>query len=181
MRQHANRAPQEVRLVGVPLEDHVRARVIGAVSEVDAFQVLLLVPLEDVADVERGHDVAGAVGQCHLLAGGELGGQVAGDGEREGDGPGVLFALVNDEAVIEHLVEGGRIHRAHQRAEGAIAKAIDRRQVGVRDRHLGEPGRGSLDRIDLLGRHRAIDRLLQTTMHANEISHRSHPRQLNPL
>ena len=61
-------AAQEVRLVGVALQDHVAAGMVGPIGEIDRLEVMGLVPRIDVADLERGHDLAGRVHQGHFLA-----------------------------------------------------------------------------------------------------------------
>ena len=58
LRQHLDRAAQQVRLVGVGLQHHVAAGMVGPLGQIDAAQILLLVPGIDVGDVQHGHDLA---------------------------------------------------------------------------------------------------------------------------
>ena len=58
--------------------------------------------------------------------------------------PGVELAVVFDDRFVEHAVVGLAIHRAGERAQRAVAKAIDGRQVGVRDGHLRQPAAAAL-------------------------------------
>ena len=61
-------AAEQMRLVGVSLQHHVGAGMIGPLGEIDALDVFRLVPRENVADVERGHHLAGRIGQRHRCA-----------------------------------------------------------------------------------------------------------------
>ena len=60
LRQRTNLSAKKVRLVrGLTLEDHVGARMVDALGEIDALDVSRLVPLEDVGNLERANDLAG--------------------------------------------------------------------------------------------------------------------------
>src|SRR5262249_45487539 len=138
-------AAQEMRFVGIALEDHVGAGMIGAVGQINRFDVAGLIPLENIGNVERGDDVAGGIGERDFLALLEGGGQLFGDRQRERNGPGVEFAIVLDDRFVQHAVEGGGIHGPGGRAERAIAPAVNRRKVGIGNRDLRELGSFGLE------------------------------------
>ena len=69
LRQGADFAADEMRFLGVPFEDHVGTGMIGPLGAVDALDVARLVPLEDVGDVERGHDLTIGGREGDLFAG----------------------------------------------------------------------------------------------------------------
>ena len=56
LRQDLDRAAQEVRFVGVALEHHVPARMIGPLGEIHAAEVTHFVPGKNVGDIQNGHD-----------------------------------------------------------------------------------------------------------------------------
>ena len=112
LRQHPDRAAQQMRLVGVGLQHHVAAGMVGPLGQIDAAQVLFLVPRIDVGDVQHGDDLAGGVDQRRLLARPKPLGQLLGDRQGQGNRPGVELAVVLDHRLVEHAVVGGRVHRA---------------------------------------------------------------------
>ena len=164
LRQHLDRAAQQMRLVGVGRKNHVAAGMIGSVGQIDAAEILLLVPTINIGDVQHGDDLAGRIDQRHLLAGSKLLGQRFGNGQGQRDRPGVELAVVFDHRLVEHAVVGGRIHWPHQRAQAAVAQAIDRRQIGVGNGHLGERLGMGEKIVNRVGRHGAADRLGQTAV-----------------
>ena len=133
LRQHVDRAAQQMRLVGVGLEHHVAAGMVGPLGQIDAAQVFFLVPRIDVGNVEHGDDLAGRVDQRRLLAGPKPLGQRLGDRQGQGDRPGIELAVVLDHRFVEHAVVGGRIHRAGQ-AGSSRRRRGDRRSTGRRRR-----------------------------------------------
>ena len=68
LRQDFDRSAQQMRLVGVALQHHVAAGMIGPLGQIDALQILHFVPREDVGDVQHGDDLAGGIHQRDLLA-----------------------------------------------------------------------------------------------------------------
>ncbi len=172
LRQDANFAAEEMRFVGIALEHHIGAGVIGSLGEVDRLDVARLVPLEDIGDVERGDDVAGGVGEGDFLALAQLAGEFLGDRQRKWDRPGVELAIVLDDGFVEHAVKRGGIHGAGDRAEGAVAPAVDGGKVGVGNGDLRELGGFGLECGDFVGRDHEIDRFRQSAMGRDQISHR---------
>ena len=153
-----------MRLVGVARQHHVAAGMVGPLGQIDAAEILLLIPRIDVGDVQHGDDVAGRIDQRRLLAGPKLLGERFGDGQGQGDRPGIELAVVFDDRLVEHAIVRGRIHRPDQGAQAAVAQAIDGRQIGVGDGHLGQ-GLGMGEKIvDRVGRHGAANRLGQTAV-----------------
>ena len=133
LRQHAHLAAEQH--VARVAHHHLAAGMVGALGAVDALDVRGLVPGEDVAHVQRADDLALAVDQGHRLAGLQRARPVAlSTGKRQRNRPGVLLAVVDDDFLVEHAVERGPVHRAGQRAQAAVAEAVERGQVGVADR-----------------------------------------------
>ena len=162
-----------MRLVGVALEHHVAAGVVGPIGEIDRLEVMGLVPRIDVAEFQRGHDLAGRVHQGHFLARLEPGGQLRGHRQGDRNRPGVELALVLDDRLFQHAMIGLRIHRAGQRAQTAVAQAIDGREIGVGNRNLGQGlGVGEKTR-NLIGRNGAANRFGETTMNRHKSRHKN--------
>ena len=175
LRQDLNLAADEVRLVGVPLQHHVGAGMIGPLGEIDALNILRLVPLEDVADVEGGDDRAGRVRQSDPLARLQLRGEFLRDRQSQRNRPGILLAVVFDGGRVEDPVVRGGIHRAGEWAEAAVAKAVHGREIGVGDGHLGQLRGVGLEFLDFGRGDRATNRFAQAAVRQNQISHRFHP------
>ena len=76
-----------------------------------------------------------------------------------------------DDRFVEHAVVDRPVHRPGERAQRAVGDAIDRREVGLRDGHLGELGRLGLKGLGLVGGNGAADGLRQAAMGRNQISH----------
>ena len=122
--------PIEVRLVGVVLEHHVGARMVGALGAVDALQVARLVPREDVADrrasrrpCRRAFTSATVCPLPSLLA--ELGRHR----ERERNRPRVLLA-----AVLDVAPRRGRDRRSRDPSGPVSGREARRRRSGRRSR-----------------------------------------------
>ena len=63
--------------------------------------------------------------------------------ERDRDRPGVFLAAADDDLVVEHPVPFVARHRPGQRAQCAVADAIQRRSIGLADRDAREIGNGT--------------------------------------
>ena len=68
LRQDVDRSAQQVRLVGVALEHHVGAGVIGAIGEIDRLQIAGFIPGKNIAQFQRADDLAGGIDESHFLA-----------------------------------------------------------------------------------------------------------------
>src|SRR5262249_43340465 len=141
---------------------------LGAVNPLD---VLGLVPGEDVADFECADDVILAGSQSDGLAGLERTGHGLVHGKADRNGPGVTLAAGDDSLFVQDLIESGLIHRSSQRAEAAIAKAIEARQVCIADWDFLERS-GVLDKVGYFrGGDGTVDGFAQTAMRWNQIGH----------
>ncbi len=173
LRQHADRAAQQVRLVGVGIQHHVAAGMVRPLGQINALQVLLLIPGINVGKIQNGDDLAGRVDQGHLLTRPKLSGQRFGHRQRQGDGPGVEPAAVLDHRLVQHAMVGGRIHGPHQRAQAAIAQAINGRQIGVGDGHLRQSLGLGKKISGGVGGHSTTNRLGQAAVGRHQRSHSS--------
>ena len=143
---------------------------VGAFGLIDAPEVALLVPREDVADRERGHGGV-AVHQRHRVAAADAARELARDGKRDRDGPGVLAALVLDDPLVEDAMVGGLVHRAGEGREPAIAEAIDAGEIGVGDGHLHQLRRLGEERCLVGGGDHAVHGLGEAAVGRNQIGH----------
>ena len=159
-------------LFGRTGQHHVGAWMVGPLGLINALQVARLVPRKDVADIQGRNDFASLVGKGHLLARLEAAGDFGGHGQRNRDRPSVLLPVVLDDGLVEDTIELAGVHRANQRAERSVAKAINARQVGVGDRNLRETGCLGLKLTGLVGCDRAADWLSESAMWINQIGHR---------
>ncbi len=134
LRQHAHLAAQQhlARIV----HGHGAAGMIGALGAVDALDVLGLIPGKDVVDGQRADDFVLAVDQGDRLTDFEGRSQRLVHRETDGNGPGVVLAVVDNDFAVQNAVEGGLVHRAGQRAEAAVAEAIEAGEIGIADRTL---------------------------------------------
>ena len=57
LRQYPYGSPKEVGLVRVTIQNHIRARMVGPLGEIHAFEIRLLFPGKDVADVQAAHNL----------------------------------------------------------------------------------------------------------------------------
>ena len=112
-----------------------RARVVGALGQIDALDELGLVPVVAVADLEDAEDLA-VVRERELRTGGGVGGLGIGDGQDRRDAPGPLRAVALDVAAGQGRVVVGLAHRTRQRAERAVRDAVQRRAVDLVDLDL---------------------------------------------
>src|SRR5262245_3027284 len=84
--------------------DHATAGVIGPLGLIDALNVLGFVVREDVVDVQRADEGAGAVDELYFLAALERGGGAFVDGEGNGNRPRVALTVTHDHAFVEAAV-----------------------------------------------------------------------------
>ena len=115
--------------------------------------------------------VAGRVHQRHGLTRLERCRQLAGDRQRQRNRPGIELAVVFDDRFVEHALVGLAVHGTGQRAQRAVGKAIDRRQVGVRNRQLRQRGGFAHQRVSFAGSDRAVHRFGQSTVGRDQIAH----------
>ena len=170
LRQHADRAAEQVRLVGVALEHHVGAGMIGALGQVDAL---------DVGGLSHAKTslISSVAIDCPPFASATVwpGLSLPASSRRsesDRNGPGVELAVVLDDRLVEHAVVGGAVHRPVSGRQPAVAEAVDARQIGVGDGHLGQL-RGVGDQRRLVGRgDRAGHGLGEAAVGRDQIGHR---------
>ena len=169
LRQYAHLATKEH--VARIFERHPAAGMIGAFRAVDALQVAKFFERKDVVDLQRADDFVLAVGQSDRLADLERSGQALVDRKADRNGPGVFLAVLDDDFLVEHPIEGCLVHGPDERTEAAVAEAIEARQIGVADRHLFER-RGLAAKVNSLGqRHHAIYRFASASVRRNQVRH----------
>ena len=112
-----------------------------------------------------------ALEQRRLLSRPEPLGQLPRDRQGQGDRPSVELAVVLDHRLVEHAIICGRVHWARQRADAAIAQAINGRQVGVGDVYLRQ-GFGLGEKVwDSISGHSSANRFRQAAVRGHEASH----------
>ena len=129
--QGAELATDQMRFLGVALEDHVRTGVIGPIGAVDALEIARLVPFKDVADVERRHDLPVRGRESDLFPRRKRRGDLFRDGKRQRNRPRVELAIVLDDRFVEDAIVDFAIHRAGERAQRAVGNPKNRREVGL--------------------------------------------------
>ena len=158
-------------LVRVVREDHVAAGMVGSLCEVDAPQILGLVPLVDIADPEGSHGLARRAYQGDFLVHPQRGGKVGGHRQGDRDCPGVELPANLDDGLLKDTNIGCGVHGALEWAQHAVPQAIDAREVRIRDRYLCEVLGFGQENVSLLRGHVAVDGLRHSTMGGNELRH----------
>ena len=158
LRKRLEFTADEVRLVGVMLDDHIPTGMVCPFGAINRLDVSRLVPLVDVRDGHFADDVALRASQRDFLASGERSRLFRIHRERNRNCPGVLAVVRLDHLLIENAVPGGRVHRPGQRAERSVSNTVNRRQVCGRDRDFCQRLTGCQKGVHFVGTNRAADR-----------------------
>src|SRR5262249_23251164 len=88
-------------------------------------------------------------------------------------GPGVRLAVADDDLVVEDPVESRLVHRPGERAQAAVAQAVEAGQVGVADRDALQGRRPAAEVLGLLDPDGALDGVTQPPVGRDQLWHRS--------
>src|SRR6266542_6886340 len=153
------------------VQHHAPAGVVRALRPVYAFDITKLVEGIDLADLQRPDHVSAAIDQRRRLARLQRSGKVPIDRKGEGDGPGVVLAVVDDHLAVEDAVPGRSVHRPAQRTEPAIAETVQRRKVRLADGDLLQAGGASAEGALFGSGHLAVNGLGDPAMWGDEVWH----------
>ena len=82
---------------------------------------------------------------------------------------------MDDDFLVEDAVERRLVHRAGERAEAAVAEAVEGGQVGVADGHARQAGGAGAEGVGFGGRDVAVDGFAQAAVRRDQIGHSGSP------